>query len=145
MVHPETAPADAHKFLRQQPRKAIEIAAIDGHWDTLDSTPLLPVGWDTVSKTKAAIDSWVAVYREEKVSETLIDTLRQKSCYLHEVKTIDVIESDLAWIVLTGNFAYKIKKPIDLYFLNNNRSWSWSYWQLVLDCDYCGGGATEVQ
>ena len=60
----------------------------------------------------------MAVYREEKVSETLIDALRQKSCYPHEVKTIDVIESDLAWIVLTGNFAYKIKKPIDLYFLD---------------------------
>ena len=52
------------------------------------------------------------------MSETLIDALRQKSCYRHEVKTIDVIESDLAWIVLTGNFAYKIKKPIDLYFLD---------------------------
>jgi len=50
------------------------------------------------------------------VSETLIDALRQKSCYPHDVTAIDVIESDLAWIVLTGEFAYKIKKPIDLYF-----------------------------
>ncbi|MDC3032816.1 AAA family ATPase [Litorivicinus sp.] len=52
------------------------------------------------------------------MSETLIDALRQKSCYSHEVNQIEVIESDLAWIILTGNFAYKIKKPIDLYFLD---------------------------
>ena len=60
----------------------------------------------------------MAVYREEEVSETLIDALRQKSCYSHEVKEIEVIESDLAWIILTGSFVYKIKKPIDLYFLD---------------------------
>ena len=48
----------------------------------------------------------------------LINALRQKSCYPHDVTAIDVIESDLAWIVLTGEFAYKIKKPIDLYFLD---------------------------
>ncbi len=52
------------------------------------------------------------------MSETLIDALRQKSCYSHEVKEIEVIESDLAWIILTGSFVYKIKKPIDLYFLD---------------------------
>ena len=52
------------------------------------------------------------------MGERLIDALRKKSCYLHEVTSIDVIESDLSWVVLTGEFAYKIKKPIDLYFLD---------------------------
>ena len=52
------------------------------------------------------------------MGERLIDALRQKSCYAHEVTSIDVIESDLSWVVLTGEFAYKIKKPIDLYFLD---------------------------
>ena len=52
------------------------------------------------------------------MSETLIDALKQKSCYPHEVTHIEVIESDLAWVILTGDFAYKIKKPIDLYFLD---------------------------
>ena len=28
------------------------------------------------------------------------------------------MESDLAWVLLTGKYAYKIKKPIDLYFLD---------------------------
>ena len=52
------------------------------------------------------------------MSETLIDALRHQSCYPHAVTTIEVIESDLAWILLTGQFAYKIKKPVDLYFLD---------------------------
>jgi len=54
------------------------------------------------------------------VGERLIDALRQKSCYPHEVTSIEVIESDLSWVVLTGEFAYKIKKPIDLYFLDSS-------------------------
>tara|TARA_Y100000991_G_scaffold188440_1_gene153851 strand:- start:2037 stop:3491 length:1455 start_codon:yes stop_codon:yes gene_type:complete len=52
------------------------------------------------------------------LSETLIDALRQESCFRHDVETIEVIESDLAWVVLTGQYAYKIKKPLDLYFLD---------------------------
>ncbi|MAW56415.1 MAG: hypothetical protein CBB93_000995 [Oceanospirillales bacterium TMED33] len=52
------------------------------------------------------------------MGERLIDALRQKSCYPHEVTSIEVIESDLSWVVLTGEFAYKIKKPVDLYFLD---------------------------
>ena len=52
------------------------------------------------------------------MGERLIDALRQKSCYPHEVTSIEVMESDLSWVVLTGEFAYKIKKPIDLYFLD---------------------------
>ena len=58
------------------------------------------------------------VYREAKVSETLIKKLLNPACYSHATKTISVIESDLAWIILTGEFAYKIKKPLDLYFLD---------------------------
>ena len=52
------------------------------------------------------------------MSETLIDALHQESCFRHDVETIEVIESDLAWVVLTGQYAYKIKKPLDLYFLD---------------------------
>ena len=58
------------------------------------------------------------VYREDQLSETLINALRHKSCFPHDVTTIEVIESDLAWVVLTGQYAYKIKKPLDLYFLD---------------------------
>jgi aminoglycoside phosphotransferase family enzyme len=52
------------------------------------------------------------------LSETLIDALNDPACYPHPVDSIQIVESDLAWIVLTGDFAYKIKKPLDLYFLD---------------------------
>lgn len=52
------------------------------------------------------------------MSETLIHALLQPRCYPHATGTIRLIESDLAWVFLTGTTAYKIKKPIDLYFLD---------------------------
>ncbi|MDP5339888.1 MAG: phosphotransferase [Litorivicinaceae bacterium] len=52
------------------------------------------------------------------MSETLINALRQPRCYPHQTAEIRLIESDLAWVFLTGSTAYKIKKPIDLYFLD---------------------------
>lgn len=58
------------------------------------------------------------VYREDCVSETLINALLQPRAYPHPTEAIRLIESDLAWVFLTGSTAYKIKKPIDLYFLD---------------------------
>ena len=52
------------------------------------------------------------------MSETLIQALQDKLCYPHETGSIKLMESDLAWVILTGDYAYKIKKPIDLYFLD---------------------------
>ena len=39
-------------------------------------------------------------------------------CYDHPVSDIQLIETHISWIILTGEFAYKIKKPIDLGFLD---------------------------
>lgn len=38
--------------------------------------------------------------------------------YAHPVKKCELIETHASWVVLTGTFAYKIKKPIDLGFLD---------------------------
>ncbi len=52
------------------------------------------------------------------MNETIIAALKHQSCYPHPTETVRCIESDLAWVLLTGEFAYKIKKPLDLYFLD---------------------------
>jgi uncharacterized protein len=52
------------------------------------------------------------------LNETIIAALKHQSCYPHPTETVRCIESDLAWVLLTGEFAYKIKKPLDLYFLD---------------------------
>lgn len=48
----------------------------------------------------------------------LIESLKNPSFYDHPVDRIDVMETHISWIVLTGRFAYKIKKPLDLGFLD---------------------------
>ena len=37
--------------------------------------------------------------------------------YPHPVQTVELIETHISWVLLTGTFAYKIKKPINLGFV----------------------------
>lgn len=55
-----------------------------------------------------------AVGREEK----LIDSLLHETVYPHPVDNIRLLETHISWVILTGNVAYKIKKPIKLEFLD---------------------------
>lgn len=48
----------------------------------------------------------------------LIAALRDPACYPHPVAQIDILETHISWVVLTGRYAYKIKKPVDLGFLD---------------------------
>lgn len=47
---------------------------------------------------------------------TLIKALINSALYPHKTKKLDIIETHLSWIILTGFYAYKIKKPINLGF-----------------------------
>ena len=51
-------------------------------------------------------------------SAALITALREPRCYPHAVAYVEVIETHASWLLLTGEHAYKIKKPVDLGFLN---------------------------
>ena len=53
-----------------------------------------------------------------KKTEHLVESLREPSAYLHPVEHIQVLETHISWVILTGPFAYKIKKPLDLGFLD---------------------------
>ena len=44
--------------------------------------------------------------------------LTDPACYDHAVGTMQLVETHISWVVLTGEFAYKIKKPLDLGFLD---------------------------
>ncbi len=48
----------------------------------------------------------------------LIEALRDPGCYDHPVERVEVIETHISWVLLTGPYAYKIKKPLDLGFLD---------------------------
>ena len=50
--------------------------------------------------------------------EALIEALRDPRCYPHPVEHVHVVETHISWIVLTGDYAYKLKKPLNLGFLD---------------------------
>ncbi|MEN8131550.1 MAG: AAA family ATPase [Pseudomonadota bacterium] len=51
-------------------------------------------------------------------AEQLIASLLQPAPYPHPVDHIEMIETHISWVILTGSFAYKIKKPVNLGFVN---------------------------
>jgi aminoglycoside phosphotransferase family enzyme/gluconate kinase len=50
--------------------------------------------------------------------KTLIESLAHGRAYDHPVENVRVLDTHISWVILTGNFAYKIKKPIKLAFLD---------------------------
>lgn len=55
-----------------------------------------------------------AVGREQE----LIDSLLHERAYPHPVDNLRLLDTHISWVILTGGFAYKIKKPIKLEFLD---------------------------
>ena len=51
-------------------------------------------------------------------SRRMVEGLRAPGCYPHAVTRISTIETHISFVLLTGKFAYKIKKPVDLGFLD---------------------------
>ncbi|MDX1452271.1 MAG: AAA family ATPase [Oleiphilaceae bacterium] len=50
--------------------------------------------------------------------DTLIQSLLKAECFPHPCAQTELIETHISWIILTGDFAYKIKKPVNLGFLD---------------------------
>ncbi|MDO8812632.1 MAG: AAA family ATPase [Gallionella sp.] len=48
----------------------------------------------------------------------LILALFDPACYGHAITQIQLIETHISWVLLTGEYAYKIKKPVNLGFLD---------------------------
>jgi len=60
----------------------------------------------------------VAQSRAVRSQSRLVEALHDPACYPHPVHAIRIIETHISIVVLTGTFAYKIKKPVDLGFLD---------------------------
>ncbi len=48
----------------------------------------------------------------------LIAALHRPDVYPHPVVSVEVVETHISWVILTGQYAYKIKKAVDLGFLD---------------------------
>lgn len=54
----------------------------------------------------------------ETQDQSLIDALQDPAVYDHAVEYLKIVETHISWVLLTGPYAYKIKKAIDLGFLD---------------------------
>jgi aminoglycoside phosphotransferase family enzyme/predicted kinase len=54
----------------------------------------------------------------EERSARIVENLVRAGKFPHSVRAIEVIETHISWVLLTGDFAYKIKKPVSLGFLD---------------------------
>jgi len=65
---------------------------------------------------------YLALWNEQRdrmpEHSTLIASLLQPDAYAHPVHQIELRETHISWVLLTGEFAYKIKKPIQFPFLD---------------------------
>jgi aminoglycoside phosphotransferase family enzyme/predicted kinase len=50
--------------------------------------------------------------------ERMVDALRDPACYPHSVSRVDLLQTHISWIFLAGDYVYKIKKPVNLGFLD---------------------------
>ncbi|MGB2926382.1 MAG: adenylyl-sulfate kinase, partial [Limnothrix sp.] len=52
-------------------------------------------------------------------TETLIAALQKSELYPHEVTgTIELVQTHVSYVLLTGNYAYKLKKAVNFGFLD---------------------------
>jgi aminoglycoside phosphotransferase family enzyme/predicted kinase len=49
---------------------------------------------------------------------SLIENLQNPEIFEHSVERFEVIETHISWVLLTGDYVYKIKKPVDFGFLD---------------------------
>lgn len=53
-----------------------------------------------------------------KMAARLIAALSNAECYPHPAHDVVTLETHISWVLLAGDFAYKIKKPVELGFLD---------------------------
>lgn len=52
------------------------------------------------------------------MSQALIAALQNPALYPHPVEGFQLVETHISWVLLTGSYAYKIKKPVNFGFLD---------------------------
>ena len=53
-----------------------------------------------------------------EVDDSLIRALCDPAVYDHDVDSVQVVETHISWVLLTGSYAYKIKKPVHFPFVD---------------------------
>lgn len=54
----------------------------------------------------------------QKQTKEMLEALKRSESYDSRVKEIRMLQTHISWVFLTGDYAYKIKKPVDFGFLD---------------------------
>ena len=54
----------------------------------------------------------------DEASSQLIEALQNVRCYPHSVSQVTLVETHISWVLLTGQYVYKIKKPVLFTFVD---------------------------
>ncbi len=52
------------------------------------------------------------------IDASLVEALLREDAFPHPAGNIELLETHISWVVLAGNYAYKVKKPVVLDFLD---------------------------
>ena len=56
--------------------------------------------------------------KRKRTQPVLISALYNPDVYPHPVQSVEMLETHISWVLLTGSIAYKIKKPVNLGFVD---------------------------
>jgi aminoglycoside phosphotransferase family enzyme/predicted kinase len=59
-----------------------------------------------------------AEFDDAPADSALLDGLLDARAYNHPTNNIEVLQTHISWVILTGLFAYKIRKPVNLGFVD---------------------------
>ena len=72
----------------------------------------------TVMAMRPATSEKRAGPKAESGIERLVEALTEPGRYPHPVERVEVLQTHISYVLLAGDYAYKIKKPVDLGFLD---------------------------
>ncbi len=71
--------------------------------------------WHIVADTRKTPEEnseRAAVEIQNQIQKEIVESLKKPGAYPHPVKYVDVKETHISWVFLTGDYAYKVKKAI---------------------------------
>ena len=54
----------------------------------------------------------------QTAEKRIVDLLLQPGSFPHTCTDVELVETHISWVLLTGSLAYKIKKPVNLGFVD---------------------------
>jgi len=72
----------------------------------------------TIDTSLPVKESVNAILRSISGIASILEELKKPSAYPHPISNLTILQTHISWVFLTGEYAYKIKKPVKFSFLD---------------------------